>query len=327
MGIFTSGYGDSFGYQVSDARGQNQILTQWSGEVLRLGMDMLVFSRFLEQAPPGVAMGLGKGDTFRIPIFNWITNTSGTTPLSSGTTIPLLTQGTFNVYGTLDEYGNGIGMENTLDYYSKLNNAAELLETLANNRARVMNELCRSLIDNTPHVVSVGVTGTTGTIRYNLPGKNQNAGTMQGTPAGTLTSAVIKDLGDHLKTARVPTYANGLYVYVGNAAHLRPLKDEGIFEQNAVMGGNGGNSIVYQVLGNWDGFTFVQTEEGMSSTYGYALAPQIGAVAYSKPISLHYYPDINNDANRLNVIKWHAIMGFGQTLRDYGTRAIKVQTT
>lgn len=237
-GIFGQSYGDSFGYQSSDARGQNQTLTQWSGEVLRLGMDMLVFSRFLEQAPPGVAMGLGKGDTFRIPIFNCVTDTAGTTALSSGTVIPLLSQGTFNVYGTLDEYGRGIGMENTLDYYTKLNNATELLETLANNRARVLNELCRGVIDNTPHVVSVGVTGTTGTVRYNLPGRNQNAGTMQGTAAGTLTSAVIKSLGDHMKSARVPTYANGLYVYVGNAAHLRPLKDEGIFEQNSVFNQN-----------------------------------------------------------------------------------------
>lgn len=319
-GIFGQSYGDSFGYQVSDARGQNQILTQWSGEVLRLGMDMLVFSRFLEQAPPGVAMGLGKGDTFRIPIFNWVTTTAGTTPLSSGTVIPLLSQGTYNVYGTLDEYGRGIGMENTLDYYTKLNNARELLETLANNRARVLNELCRSVVDNTPHIAIIGVTGTSGTVRYDLSSTSGVATTA----VGSLTSSVVKSLGDHLKAGRVPTYSNGLYAYVGNAAHLRPLKDEGIFEQNAIMGNS--NGVVFQVLGNWEGFTFIQTEEGMAGTYGYAIAPQVGAVAYAKPISLHYYPDINNDANRLNVIKWHSIMGFAQTLRDYGTRAMKVYT-
>lgn len=322
-GMFSSGYGDTFGYQVSDARGQNQILTQWSGEVLRLGMDMLVFSRFLAQAPPGIAMGLGKGDTFRIPIFNWITDTAGTTALSSGTTIPLLTQGTFNVYGTLDEYGRGIGMENTLDYYTKLNSAAELLETLANNRARVLNELCRSVIDVTPHVAIVGVSGTTGTVRYNLSSTSGVATTA----AGTLTSSVIKGLVDHFKAARVPTYANGLYIYVGNAAHLRPLKDEGVFENYNYYNNAGmANGIVYQVLGNWEGFTFVQTEEGMAGTYGYAVAPEIGAVAYAKPISLHYYPDVNSDANRLNVIKWHMIAGFAQTLRNYGTRCIKVYT-
>lgn len=323
MSIFTNAYGDAFGYQVSDARGQNMVLTQWSGEVLRLGMDMLVFSRFLEQAPPGVAMGLGKGDTFRIPIFNWVTDTAGTTALSSGTSIPLLSQGTFNVYGTLDEYGRGIGMENTLDYYTKLNNASELLETLANNRARVLNELCRSVIDKSPHVAIIGVTGTTGTVRYNLSSTSGVATTA----AGTITSSVIKNLSDHLKGARVPTFSNGLYVYVGNAAHLRPLKDEGVFENfNYYNNPGANNGIVYQVLGNWEGFTFVQTEEGMAGTFGYAIAPQVGAVAYAKPISLHYYPDINNDANRLNVIKWHAIMGFAQTLRDYGTRAIKVYT-
>jgi hypothetical protein len=322
-GIFNSGYGDSFGLQASDMRGQNQVLTQWSGQVLRLGMDMLVFPRFLSQAPPGIAMGLSKGDTFRIPIFNWITSTSGTTALSSGTAIGLVTQGTLNVYGTLDEYGLGIGMENTLDYYTKLNNASELLETLANNRARVLNELCRSVIDVTPHVAIVGVTGTTGTVRYNLSSTSGIATTA----AGTLTSAVVKNLGDKFKADRVPTFGNGLYVYIGNAAHLRPLKDEGVFENYNYYNNPGfSNGIVYQVIGNWEGFTFVQTEEGMAGTYGYALAPEIGAVAYAKPISLHYYPDINSDANRLNVIKWHMIAGFAQTLRNYGTRARKVYT-
>jgi len=325
MSIFTSGYGDTFGLQTSDLRGQNQVLTQWSGQVLRLGMDMLVFPRFLAQAPPGIAMGLGKGDTFRIPIFNWITETSATTALSSGTAIPLLSQGTYNVYGTLDEYGRGIGMENTLDYYTKLNNASELLETVANNRSRVLNELCRSVIHNTPHVAIVGVTGTTGTVRYNI----DVAGTAgwATSAAGTLSSAVVKNLGDHFKAARVPTFGNGLYVYVGNAAHLRPLKDEGVFENYNYYNNPGfSNGIVYQVLGNWEGFTFVQTEEGMAGTYGYALAPEIGAVAYAKPISLHYYPDINSDANRMNAIKWHMIAGFAQTLRNYGTRAFRVVT-
>jgi hypothetical protein len=322
-GIFSSGYGDSFGLQASDLRGQNQVLTQWSGQVLRLGMDMLVFPRFLAQAPPGIAMGLQKGDTFRIPIFNWITSTSGTTPLSSGTTIGLLSQGTLNVYGTLDEYGQGIGMENVIDYYTKLNNAAELLETLANNRARVLNELCRAVIDNTPHIAVCGVTGTTGTTRFNLSSTSGIATTA----ISTLSSGVIKSVSDFFKGQRVPTFGNGLYVYVGNAAHLRGLKNEGVFENYNYYNNPGfNNGIVYQVLGNWEGFTFVQTEEGMAGTYGYALAPEIGAVAYAKPISLHYYPDINSDANRLNVIKWHMIAGFAKTLRDYGTRAIKVYT-
>jgi len=324
MSIFTSGYGDSFGLQSSDLRGQNQTLTQWSGQVLRLGMDMLVFPRFLNQAPPGIAMGLQKGDTFRIPIFNWITSTAGTTPLSSGTVISLVTQGTLNVYGTLDEYGLGIGMENTLDYYTKLNNAAELLETLANNRARVLNELCRAVIDNTAHVAVAGITGTPGTVLFNQPAGTNTPGTLA---IATLYSTVIKALYDNFKSARVPTFGNGLYVYVGNAAHLRGLKNEGVFESYNYYNNPGfSNGIVYQVLGNWEGFTFVQTEEGMAATYGYALAPEIGCVAYAKPISLHYYPDINFDANRLNVIKWHMIAGFAKTLRDYGTRAIKVYT-
>lgn len=316
MALFTDGYGDAFGLTSSQMKGQNQVLTQWSGEVLRLGMDMLVFSRFLSQAPPGIAMGLGKGDTFRIPIFNWIEETGGTTALSSGTTIPLLTQGTLNVYGTLDEYGRGIGMENTLDYYTKLNNARELLETLANNRARVINELCRNLIDNTAHKAYLGTAGTAGTLIINGVTASMAA-------IATLSSAMLKGIYDHMKSKRVPTYGNGLYAYVGNAKHLRGLKNEGVFE-NYNYYNNSAAGLIYQVIGNWEGFTFIQTEEGMSDTYGYVLAPEIGAAAYSKPISLHYYPDINSDANRLNVIKWHMIAGFAKTLRDYGTRAMKV---
>lgn len=324
MAGLTGGYGDLFGLTSSQMRGQNQVLTQWSGEVLRLGMDMLVFSRFLSQAPPGVAMGLGKGDTFRIPIFNWVEETEGTTALTSGTSIPLITQGTLNVYGTLDEYGRGIGMENTLDYYTKLNNARELLETLANNRARVINELSRQLIYATPHRAVCGETGTSGTVRFN----QTTSGTSQGTAAATLASPHIKRIYDHLKSRRVPTFGNGLYIYVGNAKHLRGLKDEQVFENyNYYNNMSVGNGLVYQVIGNWEGFTFVQTEEGMSDTVGYALAPEIGAAAYAKPVSLYYYPDFNSDAGRLNVIKWHMIAGWAKTLRDAGTRAMTVITT
>jgi hypothetical protein len=209
-------------------------------------------------------------------------------------------------------------MENTLDYYTKLSNARELLDTLANNRARVLNELCRGIVDNTPHLVCAGTAGAVGTVRFNLPVASM-------TPAATLSSDVAKGVYDHLKSKRVPTFGNGLYIYVGNAKHFRGLKDEGVF-QNFNYYNNAGAGIIYQVIGNWEGFTFVQTEEGMTGQYGYVIAPEIGAAAYAKPISLHYYPDINSDADRLNVIKWHMIAGFAKTLRDIGTRALKVYT-
>lgn len=318
MAIFGAGYGDSFGLDKTAMSGQNQVLTQWSGEVLRLGRDMLVFSRFLSNTPPGIVMGLSKGDTFRIPIFTWIEETAGTTALTSGTVIPLLTQGTLNVYGTLDEYGRGIGLENAIEYYTKVGRMEELLVTLADNRARVINELCRAIIHNTGHKYSA----TTGGITND----NSTAGTAK---TEKFTSTTAKAVHDLLKKSKVPTYPNGLYVYVGNAEHLRSLKNEGVFETYSYYNNTsfGLNGIVYQVLGNWEGFTFIQTEEGMASHYGYALAPEVGAQAYAKPVSLYYYPDINSDAGRLNVVKWHMIAGFAKTLRDYGTRALRVWTT
>lgn len=321
MAIFGAGYGDAFGLTSSQMSGQNQVLTQWSGQVLRLGMDKLVFPNFLSMTPPGIVMGLNKGDTFRIPIFTWVEDTEATTALTSGTVIPLISQGTLNVYGTLDEYGRGIGFENTLDYYTKLNNGAELVETLANNRARTINELCRSVIHNTPHIVGLGVAGTTGTTRFNI---SAGSGTLS---VGTLASGHIKNVYDHLKGVRVPTFSNGLYYYVGNAAHLRGLKNESVFETWSVYNNMpiaGQNGFIYQVLGAWQGFVFIETEEGMNGTIGYVIAPEAGAQAYAKPVSLYYYPDINSDAGRLNVIKWHMIAGFAQTLRNYGTRALRV---
>jgi len=318
---FVGGYGDAFGLTSSQMAGQNQVLTQWSGEVLRLGMDKLVFPNFLSLTPPGITMGLNKGNTYRIPIFTWNEETSATTALTSGTTIPLTTQGTLNIYGTLDEYGLGIGFENTLDYYTKLNNGAELIETLSNNRARVLNELCRAVIHNTPHIVGLGVTGTGGTTRFNIVA---GSGTLS---VSTLDSGHIKNIYDKLKGQRVPTFSNGLYYYVGNAKHLRGLKNEDVFTNWSYYNNMpllGGNGLIYQALGAWQGFMFIQTEEGMDGTTGYVIAPELGAQAYAKPISLHYYPDINSDANRLNVIKWHMIAGFSQTLRNYGTRAMRV---
>ena len=320
-GIYGDGYGNVFGLSKVHMAGQNQVLTQWSGEILRLGMDKLVFPNFLSMTPPGITMGLDKGDTFRIPIFTWIEETAATTALSAGTVIPLLTQGTLNVYGTLDEYGRGIGFEYALEYYTKLDNAGALIETLANNRARVINELCRAIIHNTPHTAALGITGTAGTTRFNL---GVGAGTAS---ISTLTSGHVKNVYDFLKAKRVPTFSNGLYYYVGNAAHLRGLKNESVFENWSYYNNQmsvGLNGLVYQVLGAWQGFVFIQTEEGMDGTTGYAIAPEIGAQAYAKPVSLYYYPDMNQDAGRLNVIKWHMIAGFAQTLRNYGTRCIKV---
>jgi hypothetical protein len=323
MAIFGAGYGDSFGLTSSQMAGQNQVLTQWSAQILRLGMDALVFPRFLSLVPPGITMGLNKGNTYRIPIFTWVEETAATTALTSGTVIPLISQGTLNVYGTLDEYGRGIGFEQTLDYYTKLDNAQALLETLANNRARVLNELARGVIDSTPHIVSLGVTGTLGTTRFNVSAASATL------CAATLYSDHVKAIRDHLKTALVPTFPNGLYVYVGNSAHFRGLKNESIFENynlyntSQILAPNG---LVYQVLGAWEGFVFVETEMGMTAATGYVIAPEAGAQAYAKPISLYYYPDINSDAGRLNVFKWYMIAGFSQTLRDYGTRVMKVIT-
>jgi hypothetical protein len=322
MALFGDGYGDVFGLTSSEMAGQNQVLTQWSGQILRLGMDQLVFPRFLSLTPPGIVMGMGKGQTFRIPIFTWIEQTAGTTALTSGTTIPLLDQGTLNVYGTLDEYGRGIGMENTLDYFTKLDNGAALIETLANNRSRVINELARSVIHATPHNVVLGTAGTTGTTRIGVTGAATHSA------VGTLSGEHMKNIRDFLRSKRVPTYANGLYTVIGNANAFRGLKNEGVFEQYNYYNNPGiNNGLVYQILGNWEGFTFVETEEGMDQggtlKYFYVVAPEVGAQAYAKPISLYYYPDVNRDANRLNVIKWHMIAGFAQTLRDYGTRALK----
>jgi N4-gp56 family major capsid protein len=314
---FDGGYGDAFAVNKSQMAGQNQVLTQWSGEVLRLTQDSLVFPRFFDLAPPGITMGLGKGDTWRAPIFLWNETTAATTALTSGTTIPLITQATLNISGTIDEYGRGIAAENVLEYYVKFGVQGELLQTLANNRALVLNELCRGIIHNTKHVA---ILGTNGTIYRQL-------GAASATLAnGTITTTQVNQLYDSLKAARVPRWGNGLYVWIGNAAQLRPLKDSGVFQNyslyNAPMAG-----YVYQTIGNFGGFTFIETEEGMNATTSYILAPNVAAQAYAKPISLYYYPDFNSDAGRLNVFKWHMLAGFAPILRDYGTRAIRLITT
>jgi hypothetical protein len=323
MAIHTAGYGDSFGHEVSDMRGIGHVLNQWSAQVLRQNQDMLVFSRFLSLAPPGITMGKQKGETFRIPIFDWIEDTAGTTALSSGTVIPLLDQATNAVTGTLAEYGRGIGLENLLEYYTKIDNGREVVETLANNRALILNELTRSVIDNTTHNMVCGSAATLGTARFNVSGAATN------TAATALDSVMVKAAYDHLKGARVPTFPNGLYVMIGDASSFRELKDEGVFAEYSYRNNTsfGLNGLIYQVLGNWEGFTFVQTEEGMNQgtlQYVYAVAPNVGAQAFAKPISLYFYPDINSDAGRLNVIKWHMVAGFVPTLRETGTRALKI---
>ncbi len=325
---FTGGYGDFFSISSSELAGQNQVLTQWSAEVLRLGMDLLVFPRFLDAVN---VMGKQKGDTWRVPVFLWNESTDATTALVAGTTILIDTQGTNNIFGTLDEYGRGMGYELTIEYYTKIGINNEVVMTLANNRARVMNELARAIFQVNDHVVFSGIIGTvgtaTGTTVFNVG--DLTAGTGDNAANGSLTSSVIKDLRDGLKGRRVAVFPNSLYVIVGNAAMFRTLKDEGVFETYSYYNNTsfGLNGIVYQILGNWEGFTFVETEEGVPSNVAYAFGRNVGGQAFAKPVQLFYYPDYNSDAGRLNVYKWHMIAGFAESLRQIGTTAVRVETS
>lgn len=307
------GYGNFIGLGSSDL-GPGLVLTNWIPDVLRYGKDALVFPEFLRLDPRG--FGREKGDTFVIPIYSW--NSVATTALTAGTTIEVRTQTVGSVQVTLSEYGDALSKEGYIDYISNINNAAEVQQTLGQTWADTLNALAGDVFKNGLHGARSEDTSGSYYIGTNDPSDN-----WKGT--GPISGSLVEAVYDKMKANKVPTFPDGKYRWVGNAVTLRPVKRLAGWE-NMQLYNMGGEGLRSQQLGVWQGFTFVETEEYCRNQESFVFGQEVGAYSFGNPMDIWYYPDFQDDAGRLQVWKWYAVLGLGATLRDKGTHLLVVKT-
>lgn len=312
-------YKDDVGLDRAALNSVSLVLTTWEPEVIRYGKDLLVFGDFLENRTDR-AFGKAKGETYTVPIYNW--EDVATTALTVGTSITVGTQSVDSVSISLAEYGRGISKEGKIDYISNIANAQELQITIAQQWADTFNELAGKVFsDSVWGVYTVGNEGSHSALGTNLTDDSQKG---TGTITGTMISYVYQQLRK-AKVRRFPTEYGQLYLWVGNAETLQAVKDEAGWE-NLQLYNRGGEGIIHNVLGPYKGFLFVETEEGLVKGKSYAFGQGVGAYGFALPMHIAYYPDYHQDAGRLQVWKWHTILGLGATLRDKGTTCIVVKS-
>lgn len=308
------GYGDDLGLTQAGLSTAGLELTKWSPEVIRYGKDMLVFADFLENRTDR-AFGKKQSETYTVPIYPW--GDVATTALTPGTSITVDDIGTDAISITLEEYGRGIGKEGMVDYISNIDNRTEIQINIARQWADTFDALSGVILGSSAHMVyTVASAGSHSAV-------TTAAGNQKGT--GTITGTLVDYLYDQLRASpTVGKFTDGLYRWVGNSETLRAVKREAGWENMQLY--QRGPGLRTQILGAWKGFLFVETEENTLKGKSLVFGETVGAFGFAKPMTVYYYPDYHSDANRLQVFKWHTILGIGTTLRDKGTTCITVRT-
>lgn len=312
----SAGYGDLFSYTRANISTDGFEVKNISRDVLRFAIGQLVFARFLNESRD--SFGVGKGGTFTVPIFrNWAAPTS-VSPLTPGTAIGIGTQQTLSASFVMHEYGTGIGYETIGDWITDIDVRKQLVETLGLHIARMINWLDYNVLVNTTFSIESPAPGS----YTNLLGTNRQ--TSQAA-YGELGPGGVALAYDSLKKSLVePLTSRGQYIMVGNAETFRHLKHGSVFINQALYSDI--SSFKYQVLGEFMGFVFVETEELTGKGTALAIGANAGGYGFGLPPKTFYYPDYGADAGRLQVWKTIFYRGQGPIFRNIGTAVICIRT-
>lgn len=311
-----AGYGDLFSYDVSGVRGDGFEVQHLSTEIMRKAFGQLVFSRAMNQSRD--AFGRGKGGTFTVPIFKDWGEPSSVSALTSGTAIGIGTQLTDSVQMVINEYGTGVGYEGFTDWMTNLDIRGEIVKTLGNHIARMINFLDYNVLVNTIFGIEKVAVGS----YSSLLGTNRK---VFATGYGELGIGGVALAYDSFRTSIAsPVTERGMYTWFANAETLRNLKQGSVFQNFDLYSDLSGYR--YQVLGEFMGFVFVEVEEQMAKGTSICVAANAAGYGFGKTPTTIFYPDFGSDANRLSV--WKTIFYRGQDAiwRDKGTTCIVVRT-
>jgi len=309
------GYGNMFTYTRTNIEGDGFEVKHLAGTIMRQAFGELIFSRWFNQSKD--AYGIGKGGTFTTPIFkNWGAPAT-VIALTSGTAIGIGSQETDSVSMIMREYGTGVGYETIGDWITNLDVRSEIVRTLGNHIGRMVNWLDYDISINTPFTIEVVAAGS-----YNgLLGTNRK---LQATAYGELGMGGIAMAYDSFtKSLAGPVTDRKQYVMVANSETFRNLKQGSVFQNRELY--NDVQGIRYQILGEYMGFIFVETEELLSKGTALAYAANAAGYGFGMPPRVYYYPDYGNDANRLQVWKTKFYRGQAPIWRNKGTALIMIR--
>jgi hypothetical protein len=313
------GYGNMQSYTKANIQADSFEVKNLGGTIMRKAFGQLVFSRFMNESRN--AFGLGKGGTFTVPIFNDWGAVATVQPLVSGTAIGIGSQKVDSVSMTIGEFGTGIGYETQGDFVTNLDIRDQLTTTLGNHIARMVNwQDYDILVNNALFTIEVPSAGS----YSSLLGTNR-IGNIDRSGYGELGAGGLAKVYDTFRGAIAsPVTQRGMYIAVGNARTFRNLKNGSVFQNQQLYANMRGNT--WQVLGDFMGFTFVESEELTGNGTTLFLANNAGGYGFGQLPRTWYYPDYGQDAGRLSVWKTIYYRGQGAIWRDKGTTAILMRT-
>jgi len=311
-----AGYGDMFSYTVANMRADGFEVQHLAGTILREAISQLVWARVMNESRD--AFGKGKGGTFTVPIFKDWGAVATVQPLTSGSAIGIGSQKTDSIAMMINEYGTGIGYETLGDWITSLEVRGQLVNTLGRHLGRMINWLDYDVFANTPFTIEAVGTGS-----YNgLLGTNRH---LVATAYGELGPGGVALAYDSLKKSLVePFTSRGLYWWIASSETLRNLKSGSIFQNQMLYSQKQGD--LYQILGEFNGFVFIETEEGITKGSSFCGGANAAGFGFGMMPRTFYYPDFGSDAGRLQVWKTLFYRGQGPIWRSKGTAAIMVRT-
>jgi len=317
MADILGGYGNLFGYNVTNVRADGFEVQHFGPQVLRYAIPNLVFALGMNQSRD--AFGVGKGGTFTVPLMlDW--GMPGTvTPLISGTAIGLGTQKTDKIQMSMYEYGTGIGYETLTDWMTNLKFQTEIQITLGRHVARMINWLHYDQLVNTIFSIEVPAAGS----YTNLLGTNRIV--TQGT-LGELGYGGVALAYDSMKANLVPPInSRNMYLWLASGATLRNLKAGSVFQNQMLYSKISSDS--YQILGEFEKFVFVETEEQLNKGTSIVVGGNTAGYGFGMNPKVFYYKDYGSDAERFSVFKTLFYHGAGAIMRDKGTSCIVVRSS
>lgn len=308
-----AGYGDVFSYTGVNVRADGFEVKRISDKVMRLAFGDLIFTRLLTESRD--AFGVGRGGTFTVPIFKEWGQPGTVSPLISGTAIGVGTQKTESVSMMMYEYGTGVGFEKIANWWTDVSCQEQLVYTLGNHVSRMINWLHFDIFNSVNRAVETVAAGSyTALLATNIT--NHNSATF-----GELGVGGVSFMFDTFKKNVVkPISSRGLYGWVGNCETFRNLKSGSMFQNVQLYKNQQGDK--YQILGEFNGFVFIETEEQMSKGTSFPFGGDVGGYGFGMPPTTYFYPDFGQDAGRLYVWKTVWYGGQGALLRDKGTACV-----
>lgn len=338
------GYGGDQGFTRTQLSSTGLFPTIWAQEALTFAMPTVYFPLV---TPSRTELSVQSGQTIVVPLHGEMTDSSWPT-LIEGTSI---TVGSYNMDSmsvAVQEAGRGLAVERLVRQYlvdgSYPGDAQNFVNKLMRNFALSWeNQLREVYLSGRFRIVSAAQ-GSHSSLQSDLGGTGAGG---TGTFAQTTLDAVLAEFRQvrtgSLGTFIVNPYSDGLYRLVANWRTIRGLTKEADFVSLETRNqSRAGMGMVYQVIGEWNGFSIVRHDlmpDGTVLCHGQNVAVQAFGGQFEDsdipaedilrleeplPFQIRFERNWKNDFHRVKAAAWYVMAGSAKSLIDTGTAAIRV---